>query len=191
MTPQEFTALADNLAALLGYTRIRDEEADGQDIFRRLDSEQGFQVGLNTTWHDSRLTVYVTIPNELSKFRPYNAPKMQITVSMEKTAPQIARDIERRLIPDAIPFGQEVQRRANQYATDKASVELIALKFERLGFSRLNKGSDETRVAMRRYEPVSTAIDIQFRKVKVEMDDLTPDEALAVIGIPKERSEAP
>ena len=63
----------------------------------------------------SRLSINFQFPGELYHHRPHDSGvKTSITVSAEKDASTIARDISRRLLPDATKYFRATVARANQ-----------------------------------------------------------------------------
>ena len=119
----ERTGLAAQVAANLG---VGSKSVAGDNAYRddvTLQGPDGEQVHLRWDGYAAKGRVLIggSLDTDLYQHKPYNAKNLTITVAETKPAAQIARDIERRLLPDYRELLATV--RASKAASDKAEQE--------------------------------------------------------------------
>jgi hypothetical protein len=196
MTPKDFTILARKVAALLGDGFVLREDADEltRDVRRHLDTGEGWGVLLSTTWHNERLTIDGYLPHETQRFARYERKAKQITVALTRTPEEIAREIERRLLPFIKEDADNARGTYEEHVRIVEAVNVQVAKFEAVGFRRLRMDEDQGERATLRGEDTSHEVVLYHDRTScLELCDLSTEQALEVLRLvqaQKERSAA-
>jgi hypothetical protein len=104
--------IASPVAEALGYELVGRDDTHVAEML----SPEGFRVYLNPGWQGGydKLSISVDWPrddNGQQVMSSYDARTPRINVSMSRRPGEIAKEIERRLLPDWLPMWEEAQRR--------------------------------------------------------------------------------
>lgn len=187
---QELNVLAAAVAKILGGSVTR--ESDG-DNWWNVKIVTGAGLPLHVTHSDKRLTVSVDLPGIRDRKGYTNAqsrrdlltyeerkgaePVTEISVSAERSAEVIARDITRRLIPGATElYRRACERRDCAEAHERGTAETLATLAKRLGVETrkdsdcLYPGGIDLHVSgpnSIRVEHLSVSVDVAVRLVEM------------------------
>ena len=118
---------AENIAKALGEGWKRSTRFDETDSSWRaeLEGPDNQVLFLSSTWAGKqRLYIAGSIPQGTEW--PYQVTRPEITVNIEKSAQQVARDITKRLIPDYLPKLAEVLKRKAERETFESNRKSLA-----------------------------------------------------------------
>lgn len=117
---KDVPALGAAVAAALGEGWSRHTEIIYNDPGIVLRGPNDEVISISTGWHNGdRLEIRGWFRGGLREFKRYNEPRHEISVTVKKTAEQVARDITRRLLPgyrEALTLARE-RKRLHEAAT--------------------------------------------------------------------------
>ncbi|MCX4751466.1 hypothetical protein OG455_39210 [Kitasatospora sp. NBC_01287] len=145
-----------------------------------------------------RWGVHGTLPDSSTYYYRHDLTGGNITVTRAKTPAQVARDVQRRLLPDLDAAVAEMSRRQHQHLTDVHEVTAVASRLKAVplttgqppGEANRRNGEDTTRTLSWNQGPgtswssphaVVKVQRSQFGGVEITCSHLTPDMAEAVL----------
>ena len=149
------------------------------------------EIWFSLEWNDkSRLVVHVNFPRDRNGQyygKDYNQKDPRITVSLTKTAEAIARDIQRRLLPEYLPMLAERVKRiqANESGLDQLSAQgkRFAEAFHCLQIDdRTKEGHYRLSLSTERDVKPAVTVGVHNGTVSIHIDNVEAGAAIQLLG---------
>lgn len=115
MDAKMMQSIAQEIAQILSATV---SQAEGYDLEADFAMPDGTRFCVRYSQHEGKFHIH-GILNGLRKYMPYHAKSPDIGVSQDKSPVRIARDIQRRLLPDLISLTAQCRARQAEHETSK------------------------------------------------------------------------
>jgi len=196
MEKQEFVDKVRKIAGILGYTMtIPEESYQNQAILKMPNSD--VTINIRTGGYQETKKIYISgscPANCHGRHHIYNLKNPHIGCSQDKTPEQIARDIQRRFLPDYMEDLKQVleaNKKTQEYADTKN--QTMKVLGDLLGIEPKKEHNNEYSLLIWDTLPGLDKIEVDYYGTRVDMKlELTPDQTVQVLTLMKtfEKAEA-